>query len=340
MVNISKQDNAIIFAFTDSQYYLFGTGSIEVPMNALSLVIDESDMITFRKASSNDIFVSVPLDETNFSTKADVVDFYKENMVGSSGSADAFTGVSYDSTNQEIVFTNKDDEEVATLDASAFVIDGMVDDVKVENGYLVIDFNTASGKQDIYIPLTSFFDASQYYTKIEVDNTFLTKAVFDVKEEVISDALNQLDEDKVDTSDLATVATSGSYNDLTNKPTIPAAQVQANWNESDSSSMAYIQNKPTIPDTSNFVTVSQYNPKEQAIAEALTELNDNKVDASDLATVATSGSYNDLSNKPVIPDVSNYLTKSEFDVKEEVISRALNALNSEIGDINTILQSI
>jgi hypothetical protein len=30
---------------------------------------------------------------------------------------------------------------------------------------------------------------------------------------------------------LATVATSGNYNDLTNKPTIPAEQVQANWNE-------------------------------------------------------------------------------------------------------------
>ena len=70
---------------------------------------------------------------------------------------------------------------------------------------------------------------------------------------------------------LATVATSGSYNDLTNKPTIPAAQVnadwnassgvaqilnkptipaeqvQANWNETNTSSKAYIQNKPTIP---------------------------------------------------------------------------------------------
>lgn len=40
---------------------------------------------------------------------------------------------------------------------------------------------------------------------------------------------------------------SGNYNDLTNKPTIPAAQVQANWNETDTTSAAYIQNKPTIP---------------------------------------------------------------------------------------------
>jgi hypothetical protein len=70
---------------------------------------------------------------------------------------------------------------------------------------------------------------------------------------------------KADISSLATVATSWSYNDLTNKPSIPAAQVQSNWTESDSTKVDYIKNKPT------------------------------------LATVATSGSYNDLSNKPTIP---------------------------------------
>ena len=32
-----------------------------------------------------------------------------------------------------------------------------------------------------------------------------------------------------------------------------------------------------------------------------------------LATVATSGSYNDLLNKPEIPDVSDYYTKTEVD---------------------------
>ena len=62
----------------------------------------------------------------------------------------------------------------------------------------------------------------------------------------------------------ATVATSGSYNDLSDQPTIPEAyddtglrnrvtalenktETQSDWNESDSSSAAYIANKPTIP---------------------------------------------------------------------------------------------
>lgn len=54
----------------------------------------------------------------------------------------------------------------------------------------------------------------------------------------------------VQPSSLATVATSGSYNDLLNKPTIPAAQVQSDWNEADNTKVDYIKNKPTIPDVS------------------------------------------------------------------------------------------
>ena len=44
---------------------------------------------------------------------------------------------------------------------------------------------------------------------------------------------------------LATVASTGSYTDLSNKPTIPAAQVNADWNAV--SGTAQILNKPTIP---------------------------------------------------------------------------------------------
>lgn len=67
----------------------------------------------------------------------------------------------------------------------------------------------------------------------------------------------------VQPGDLATVATTGSYDDLANKPTIPAAQVNSDWNSN--SGVSQILNKPT------------------------------------LATVATTGDYADLSNKPSIP---------------------------------------
>lgn len=72
------------------------------------------------------------------------------------------------------------------------------------------------------------------------------------------------------TADLATVATTGSYTDLINKPTIPAAQVNSDWNAN--SGVAQILNKPT------------------------------------LAAVATSGNYADLVDKPTIPTTLAALT--------------------------------
>ena len=48
-------------------------------------------------------------------------------------------------------------------------------------------------------------------------------------------------------ADLSAVATSGSYNDLTDKPAIPAAQEQADWNQSNPAAADYIKNKPAIP---------------------------------------------------------------------------------------------
>ena len=40
---------------------------------------------------------------------------------------------------------------------------------------------------------------------------------------------------------------SGDYNDLDNKPTIPDAQVQADWDQTDTDAPDYIKNKPSIP---------------------------------------------------------------------------------------------
>jgi hypothetical protein len=50
---------------------------------------------------------------------------------------------------------------------------------------------------------------------------------------------------KANISSLSAVATSGSYTDLTNKPSIPAAQVNSDWNAT--SGISEILNKPTIP---------------------------------------------------------------------------------------------
>ena len=65
MVNISKfGDSAIKFTFTDNYRYLHN-GEIEVPLNSLILVVDESDMVTFKKIDG-DPFVSFLISDSNF----------------------------------------------------------------------------------------------------------------------------------------------------------------------------------------------------------------------------------------------------------------------------------
>ena len=101
--------------------------------------------------------------------------------------------------------------------------------------------------------------------------------------------------------ELATVAISGSYNDLTDKPTIPTvtndltnalksnydtaythsqsahaptnaeANVQADWNVTDTSSDAYIKNKPTIPSTDGLASTTYVDGKVAGIVNSAPE---------------------------------------------------------------------
>ena len=79
-------------------------------------------------------------------------------------------GAQYVSADQEIIFTDKSGTTVATIDASDFIKDGMVSNVEIVNGNLVISFNTDAGKENITIPLTDIFNPANYYTKTEIDN--------------------------------------------------------------------------------------------------------------------------------------------------------------------------
>ena len=217
--------------------------------------------------------------------------------------------------------------------------------------------------------LTEHQSLANYYTKDETDalipdtSDFLTKSEFDTKEEVISTALNELEDGKQDKLTAGANITIDANNVISSTG---GTQQQADWNQTDTTAVDYIKNKPTIPDTSYFVTKAEYNPKEVAIAEALIDLKENKADKTELnakqdalvsgtniktinnesilgegniviqgggggqqqadwnQTDTTAVDY--IKNKPVIPDVSNYYTKSEIDAM--------------IGNINTILASI
>lgn len=80
----------------------------------------------------------------------------------------------YDSNSKKILLKNKVNTTLAEIDATAFIKDGMVSQVEVSNGNLVITFNTDAGKNPISVPISDIFDANNYYTKTEADRTFLT----------------------------------------------------------------------------------------------------------------------------------------------------------------------
>ena len=104
-------------------------------------------------------------------------------------------------------------------------------------------------------------------------------------------------------TELANVATSGDYTDLINTPTIPSTDGLA--------TETYVQNKiaevvnsaPGTLDTLNELAQALGNDPNFATTMA-TELG-KKANTANLATVATSGSYNDLSDTPTIPSVGN-----------------------------------
>ena len=146
MINLSKSGNTIVFEFVNNGHYL-QNGTIEVPVNSLTLVTDGSDMFTFKKSATNDIFVSGLYSEIGM-TKSELETFYKENMVGSTGGGgvpeSAFTAYTA-STDSRIA----EDEEVtaAALNALNEEISGKVD-TSAFTAYSATVETALSGKQD------------------------------------------------------------------------------------------------------------------------------------------------------------------------------------------------
>lgn len=86
MITVTKQSNSVLFEFENNPHYL-QQGTMEVPFNSLILVEDESDMITFRKASTNDILFSAMYTEFSSlgNTKDAVVSALEDMMFAEGG---------------------------------------------------------------------------------------------------------------------------------------------------------------------------------------------------------------------------------------------------------------
>ena len=112
--------------------------------------------------------VSDLMNASGFITDSDV------SITNKALASEAVYSGTYDSNSKKILLKNKANTTLAEIDATAFIKDGMVSQVEVSNGNLVITFNTDAGKNPISVPISDIFDANNYYTKTEADSTFLT----------------------------------------------------------------------------------------------------------------------------------------------------------------------
>lgn len=140
--------------------------------------------------------------------------------------------------------------------------------------------------------------------------------------------------------------------------------VQSDWNVTDETSDAYIKNKPSIPskvseltndnlyatetyvqnkiaeaqvggdiDLSSYALKVDLNEKVDKVSGKGLSTNDytneEKNKLSNLSTVATSGNYNDLTNKPSIPTKTSELTNDSSFASESYVTNAIN--NAQLG---------
>ena len=233
LLKITDLGSGIMVQGTNNVLYP-DNATLTYPYNSIIVITDESNIATFRSASNNDVLFSglygkieiggEIVTKENINTKFDAI-ANKE-----SGGGGSFADASYDSQTKRINFLDNGGNIVSYIDATDFIKDGMVSNVAISEGNLVITFNTDAGQEPISIALTDIFNSENYYNKTEVDGKLALKA-----------------------------------------------------------------DKTELPDTSDFLTKEEYNPKELATAKALTQLNETKADKTEL------------------PDVSTFATKSEVD---------------------------
>ena len=142
--------------------------------------------------------------------------------------------------------------------------------------------------------------------------------------------------DLINVPDFKLVATTGNYNDLANKPTIGTATltIQKNGTTIDTFNANAVVSKTIdieVPTNNNQLTNGAGYITGITASDVTTALDYIPADVADLSTVATSGSYNDLSNKPHIPDTATSTSTS-------TVTKTFVTLNFTLADltVNTV----
>lgn len=146
MITLSKSGNAVKFTFDENDHYL-QNGTIEVPVNSLALIMDDSDMVTFRKSASNDIFVSANYDDFGMS-KADLIEWFKVNAFAAGGGSsivEIYVGTSADTINPQTGVIDKKEGKKDWLNIAWKSDQGEYSLTKINLNEFILEEEFASG---------------------------------------------------------------------------------------------------------------------------------------------------------------------------------------------------
>ena len=147
--------DGVMYSYKQAVTSVEGNGAISVEDGGtgdigLSLKLDSSGNVTLTQSTSG-LKASYDDPMTGVSSSDKVLALSSKNVT-------ATVGLAYDSGTKKINLTGKGGTVIASIDASDFIKDGMVDSVELSGNNLVITFNTSAGKEPISVDLSKFLD--------------------------------------------------------------------------------------------------------------------------------------------------------------------------------------
>ena len=403
MINIQKTGNAIVVDFTDNDKYL-NNGTIEVAPNELMVVIDDSNMATFKKMSNGDTLFGQLIDQIKIQgervTKDNIIEKFGTigfsiSSGGGEGAVSSVNGQTGDvvitatslgaitKADADTLYATKSDlnskqdtlvsgQNIKTINGQSVIGEGNIEiqqselpiasantlgGVKVgaglsinpESGVLSttgggtadsVEWDNVLSKPEDIVNITERLaskldtatynsEKSSFATKDELNSKADTSAITDMATQTWVQDKGYLTEvpsnyvtDSELTEGLAGKQDKGNYALKSDLNTLATKEELAT--KADASALSSKQD--TLVSGTNIKTINGETilGSGNLVIQSGTSNWDDIQGKPQFAEVATSGDYNDLINKPTIPDVSDLATKQEIAGKQDTLVSGTN----------------
>lgn len=329
MINIQKTGNAIVIDFTDNDKYL-NNGTIEVAPNELMIVIDESNMATFKKMSNGDTLFGQLIDQIQIQgenvTKDNIIE--KFGIIGFSAGGGGGEGGAVSSVNGQT-------GDVIITPASLNVYTRAEVDAAI-NAETAAREQAVASKQDTLVSGTNIKTVNgqsllgngnieiQGGGTITVDSELSTTSENPVQNKVITNAING----KQDAGDYALKSEIPDTSELATKEELAAKLDTATYNSEKASFETKENAAATYQVKGDYATTAQLNSKQDTLVSGtnIKTINGNSLLGEGDITIQAGGT--------VDTEMSD---TSENAVQNKVIKKYIDDL---VGNILTQLQEI